>query len=211
MRKTAQVVLTAALLVLSGCLWLGGETTPETEPDPTPTPIVSEGAPLAPPPMTIEEARKHPVFGAYVPDEAPEGFTTWSATLFSGDNETLHINYEGERKHLTLLVHKTTPYYDAHIVDLDKPETYDMSLYTVPYMDSVPGELREIVNCPIFRYEDFTVEAVMARAANSAEPEDEAMAIESFGVLYGDGVIVEVSAKQLSAEKVYDILSDLGK
>lgn len=87
-------------------------------------------------------------------------------------------------------------------------KNYDLSLYPVPRADSVPEELWEIVDCPIFSIEELTLAAVKARAYRVNEAGDTDGWHMHFGVLYDD-VLVEVSAKGLSPETIFDLLAEV--
>lgn len=65
--------------------------------------------------------------------------------------------------------------------------------------------MRDIVENPVFRIDELTLEVVQRRAYEIDDSGDEPGIRLHFGVLYGD-VTVEINAKGLSAERVYEIL-----
>lgn len=92
---------------------------------------------------------------------------------------------------------------DAHrLTSVNEKENYDLSLCPIPRADSVPDELREIVNDPIFEAEELTLEAVYCRAYKVDDAGDTDGWRMKFSVKYGD-VIVSVSAKGVEPEWLY--------
>ena len=78
----------------------------------------------------------------------------------------------------------------------------------LPLGDSVPGELWEIVNDPIFIAEELTLDAVKARAYKVSDSGDSKGYRMRFGLKYDD-VIVKVYAKGIEPEWVYQQLAEL--
>ena len=98
---------------------------------------------------------------------------------------------------------------DAHLLtSVNDKENYDLSLYPIPRADSVPDELRDIVNDPIFEAEELTLEAVYCRAYKVNDAGDTDGWRMKFSVKYGD-VIVSVRTKGVEPEWVYQQLVDL--
>ncbi|HBD86427.1 MAG TPA: hypothetical protein DC001_03270, partial [Clostridiales bacterium] len=80
--------------------------------------------------------------------------------------------------------------------------------YPIPRGESVPRELWEIVNDPIFRIEDLTLEVVQARAYEVSDAGDISGPRMRFGVLYGD-ILVEINVKGASPEAVFEMLQQI--
>ncbi|NLD50762.1 MAG: hypothetical protein GX660_26780, partial [Clostridiaceae bacterium] len=85
---------------------------------------------------------------------------------------------------------------------------YDLSLYPIPRADSVPDELREIVNNPVFLIDELTLDTVRARTYEISDSGDEPGARMRFGVLYGD-ILVELSIKGATPEAMFEILQKI--
>ena len=98
-----------------------------------------------------------------------------------------------------------TPPWPTAVADL---EQYDLSLYPIPRADSVPEELREVVDHPIFQKEELCQEAVQRRAYTVEDAGDSQGPRMSFGVRYGD-MVVELSAKGVDPGWVYAQLASL--
>ena len=85
---------------------------------------------------------------------------------------------------------------------------YDLSLYPIPRASSVPDELREIVDNPIFDAEELTMDAVWARVYKTGESGDSAGWRMAFSVRHGD-IVVEVRTKGVDPEWVYMRLMEM--
>ncbi len=143
--------------------------------------------------------------GAFLPSELPEGFSFTSAS--SSDYGYSVIWSRGlEDLDWDIRDYKET---DAHrITDVADTKNYDLSFYPIPRAESVPEELTEIVNNPIFRAEDLTQEAVCARAYKIDDANDSTGYRMHFSVLYGTKVVT-VTSKGISPEWLYKQLSGL--
>lgn len=161
--------------------------------------------------LDLDAARADADFGAYLPATLPDGFLFESALRFVNQERNslsalwikgmgnIHwrISYPGEDD-------------EARITSVADTLNYDLSLYPIPHADSVPDELREIVNDPIFRSEDLTLEAVQARAYEVSDAGDEPGCRMRFGVLYGD-ILVEINVKGATPGEIFKILQQLAK
>jgi len=158
---------------------------------------------------TLTEAKAEPDFGRYLPSEIPAGFGDASIYRFKFQySNFLTATWSRGMDDLSWVV---TPYTeeDAHrLTSVDDKKNYDLSLYPIPRADSVPDELREIVDNPIFEAEDLTLEAVYCRAYKVDDAGDTDGWRMKFSVKYGD-VIVSVSAKGVNPEWMYQQLVDL--
>ena len=89
------------------------------------------------------------------------------------------------------------------VVDPEKPETYDWNRYGVPWTAYAAQENWLTIEAPVFRIEDLTPERIAARVHAG----DEGLSMCRFGVLYGSGVLVEINAKDVSADWIYGVLT----
>ena len=158
---------------------------------------------------TLAEAQAEPDFGRYLPSELPTGFSDAIIRRFEFQNSNyLSGMWSRGLDDLTWVIE---PYRedDAHrLTSVNDKENYDLSLYPIPRADSVPDELRDIVNDPIFEAEELTLEAVYCRAYKVNDAGDTDGWRMKFSVKYGD-VIVSVSTKGVEPEWVYQQLVDL--
>lgn len=155
---------------------------------------------------TLSEAQADPDFGQYMPFELPAGFGEATIRRFKFQNS----NYLSGlwSKGLDSLSWVVEPYTeeDAHrLTSVNDKENYDLSLYPIPRADSVPDELREIVDNPIFEAEELTLEAVYCRAYKVNDAGDTDGWRMRFSVKYGN-IIVSVSAKGVEPEWLYQQL-----
>ncbi len=159
--------------------------------------------------LELTAAYADPDFGAYLPGTVPDGFSFESAVRF--------INQESN--YLSILwtkgmgdIHWSVSYLgeddQARITSVDDTQNYDLALYPIPRGESVPRELWEIVNDPIFRIEDLTLEVVQARAYEVSDAGDISGPSMRFGVLYGD-ILVEIYVKGASPEAVFEMLQQI--
>ncbi len=157
--------------------------------------------------LTLEEAYADPDFGAFIPREPPAGYTLESARRFlNQESDSLQVSWSLGYDYLTWSASVPTQYELDNIVGPEEREQYDLALYPIPHADTVPEELRQVVDNPVFRSEELTPEMIRARAYQLADKGDTPGWRMHFGVLYGD-VIVQVSAKGLSPDRVYAMLA----
>ena len=158
---------------------------------------------------TLSEAQAESDFGQYLPSELPDGFGDAIIRRFKfKDSNYLSGMWSRGMDDLTWVVE---PYSkdDAHrLTSVDDKENYDLSLYPIPRADSVPDDLRDIVNDPIFEAEELTLETVYCRAYKVNDAGDTDGWRMKFSVKYGD-VIISVSTKGIEPDWVYQQLKSL--
>ena len=159
--------------------------------------------------ITLEQAYADPDFGAYIPKNIPEGLTFESARRFinqTRNNLRVSFRRPNELGRTYWTISKPNNYLSA-FVSLDEREKYDMSLYPPPWIHTVPSELWQYVQNPIFRAEDMSFDIVMARVYNSRNnPED--IHVRRFGVLI-DGIIIDITPSRASPEEIWEMLEQV--
>lgn len=159
--------------------------------------------------LSHREAIDDPAFGAYFLQNVPNGYTVERIRRYK-DYRSNYLSglwcmgYD----ELYWCISRITDADSSRITAVSDAENYDLSLYPIPRADSVPEELTEIVNDPIFLAEELTLEAVMARAYKVNDAGDTDGWRMHFGVLYDD-VLVEVRTKGVDPEWLYDQLISL--
>lgn len=159
--------------------------------------------------LTLQEGLETETLGAYLLAEAPRGFRL----------ETVKLRREPEGDILFGVWTQSYDYINWKVslyneADAERVTTaadtrnYDMSLYPIPLCDSVPEELRQIVDHPIFSIDELTQDVVNRRACYVNDSGDTPGPRMTFGVLYGE-VLVEVTTKGVSPEWLYERLSGL--
>ena len=169
--------------------------------------------------LTLEEARRDPDFGGFLPANIPDRlgfdmanrwidqhsnnlFTAWLTTDDSFSNE-----------YVRWIVSKEAWYHADRFVSADDTHKFDRSLFQPPYAETVPDEFWQIHMNPIFRAEEFTFEVLQMRALWD-DRQDRRLGDTTptwqinFGVLYGD-IVVDVSTRGLTPKEVWEMLQPL--
>ena len=158
---------------------------------------------------SLKDARAEPDFGRYLPSELPAGFEESAIRRFQFQNANyLSAMWSGGLNSLSWVVRSCTTEDANRLTAVQELENYDLSLYPIPRAESIPDELYEIVNDPIFKAEELLLEAVYRRAYKVQDAGDTEGWRMNFSVLYGD-ILVSVNAKGVDPEWVYQHLIDL--
>ena len=158
--------------------------------------------------LTLAQAREDGTFGAYMPDSVPRGFNRDLIRRYKADDGDFLYGswYNWSYGSLVWEVSYLDDYAAARITGVEDRENYDLSLYSFPLGESVPAELRSIVDNPVFLMEELTLDTVCSRAYKANETGDTNGWRMNFSVLYGD-VVVRVSAKGVDPEWVFGQLT----
>lgn len=156
--------------------------------------------------LTQAEALADPDFGAYFLSSPLSGFAEESIRRYQDQHtNALWGLWARGYDELRWEVRQMTEEDSARLVDGSQREQYDLSLYPIPRADSVPEQLRDIVDHPIFQAEDLTLEIVTARATTVSDAGDSDGIRMDFAVRYGE-VIVEVQSKGVDVQWLYEQL-----
>ena len=156
--------------------------------------------------LTLEEARNDVDFGTYLPDDLPVGFIEESLRRYKDQkNDYLSGLWCRGLATISWKVSAFTKDDEARLVKITEREKYDLSLYPIPRADSVPEELREVVDHPIFDIEELTLDALWLRAYMAGEAGEGDGWRMSFGVKCGEKLI-EVQLKGVEPDWVYQQL-----
>ena len=160
--------------------------------------------------MTLAEAQSDPDFGAFLPASIPGGFRFDNAWRFIDQHSNgLLVFWDAGMDYIRWGISKPTEHDMDRVVSVDDREKFDLSLYPIPWMDSVPRELIEFVTNPVFLSNELTLEAVQARVMQSDRGRGDAQSLQiNFGVLHND-VVITIFVNGLSPEQVWDMLSDV--
>jgi len=160
--------------------------------------------------LTLEEALQDLEFGSFLPAYIPPGLVFGDARrIIDQHNSSLHINWhEPWQTSINWGVHSISWHHQDHIVLAHEREKFDVSLYTIPWMDSVPQEYINYLQNPIFLAEELTLEMVQARAIydGRAGTLDKPMII--FSVMFDDAVVT-INSSGLSVEDIWRMLEGL--
>ncbi|MBP3313153.1 MAG: hypothetical protein J6K84_00640 [Oscillospiraceae bacterium] len=154
--------------------------------------------------LSLHDAYKDANFGAFMVQEVPEGFTAEAIRRYKDQNYDYLSGLWGKGlSHLYWNVSFYNQEDTARFTSVAQIENYDLSLYPIPRAESVPENLREIVDNPIFDANELTLEAVYKRAYKVKEAGDTEGWRMAFSVKYGD-VLVEIRAKDVEPQWVYE-------
>jgi len=161
--------------------------------------------------ITLSEAEEDADFGKYVPSEAPDGFYVESVRRYKDqNNDHLSILYTHGLNQYDITIRKAEPVDLGRVTSVADKVNYDLSLYPIPRAESVPAELHDIVNDPVFRIDELTFEAVMARMYTVEDTGDSQGYRCFFSVLYGD-IIVNVGGKGVDPQWIFDMLKGIAE
>ena len=160
--------------------------------------------------MTLEQARIDPDFGAFMPVNIPQGFIFDSGrrTLNQWDN-SIRANWHRFPTFDNIFWTVAEPHeFDLErIVSANDRHKFDVSLYSIPWMDSVPSEIIDYLGNPVFLAEEISLEIIQARAQweEGRHGESAGWRIQNFSVLHGD-IIIHISARGVSPEQIWAML-----
>lgn len=158
---------------------------------------------------TWEEAMADEKFGDYVPADVPDGFTFEGAWREWGKGrDYLTLNWSGYYTNLSIDIRDADTWVDFTLTDPADRERYDVSLYTIPYGESVPEEYRQEFDNPVFAVEDVTPEVVAARMR---WVDDDSGDVDSwrgdFYVYYeSENVLVRYDLDGVTPQEAYDLI-----
>ena len=161
--------------------------------------------------ITLAEAGDVSVLGNYVPEKLPGGYVWESGAMTenqeSGDAESISLHWINGMDSIEIFISQPNV-EDIILVDITKPETYDVRLYEIPYGQTVPEKYRESFNNPVFRAADMSLDIVEARMKAVADAGDTDTPRGRFAVLYEDGVLVRFSGRG-SAEEIWEMFRSI--
>ncbi len=158
--------------------------------------------------IDLDEAYKDKDFGKYL-ITLPSRYVFESARRFiNQESNYLSSTWSENYNDIYVVVSKISDDDLNKIVDISDVEKYDVSLYEIPYGDSIPKEIASIFHYPIFKIDDLTVDVIKKR--QKQDEEDETLDTASFGVLFEDGVVVNIRcAEGISADELYKELEKI--
>lgn len=156
---------------------------------------------------TLAQARQEADFAPYLPTAEPKGYNEFYGRLSyqEGHSNSLFVRWSraGAYDDVEVAVYRDG-YYSYNLVSPDQPETYDLSLYPIPWCDSVPEKYRDTVDRPAFKAEDMSLAIVEARGREH----DTGGMTYSFDVLHPDGTVVSYRCDGLTAAQVWAMVEE---
>lgn len=160
--------------------------------------------------LTENEAYSETDFGKYL-FVIPNDYSFNSANrLLNQNNDLLFASWSKGYDDVRIQVSKLDENSEARIVSPQDTVLYDMSLYTIPWADSMPRDKYHIIEDPVFRIEDLTLDMIKLRGYTrdeTGEPSGNSLNMQ-FSVLYND-VVVAVRSEGISAEYLLNELTAL--
>lgn len=161
--------------------------------------------------LTLVEAKSDSDFGKFMPKEVPSGFKNESIQRYKDqNNDYLFGLWTKGYDELRWKIAAYSEQDSNRLTGIEETRNYDLSLYPIPRADSVPDELRSIVDNPIFDIEELTIDAIYARAYKSGENGDSKGWRMNFSVRYGD-FVVYINSKGVEPEWIYEQLMSLNE
>lgn len=162
--------------------------------------------------LTLEEACKDTEFGSYFINQIPKGFAEEVIWRFQNqEQDYLRGTWTKGLDYLNWSVSYLKESDKASITPAEDKENYDLSLYPFPLSESVPEQLREIVDHPIFQIEEVTPDVVRARTYTIEDRGDSKGERANFAVLCNGDILVQIRSKGLSRETIYDLVNKLAE
>lgn len=159
--------------------------------------------------LTYPQALEDPDYGAYMAKAIPEGFTVESLRRYKDQNQDyLSCLWTKGYSELQWKIYRLEEADKVRLTHVEDVKNYALYLYPIPRARSVPEELRQIVDNPIFYAEELTMDAVCARAYETGDKGDADGWRLTFSVLYGD-TVVEVRGKGVDPVWIYEQLKSI--
>ena len=160
--------------------------------------------------LSEQEAYNETDFGKYL-FEIPSDYAFNGAYRWLNQNtNSLFASWSKGYNDVSISVYPNDEDSTSRIVSPEQTELYDMSLYPIPWAESMPNDTRQIIQNPVFRIEDLTLDMIKMRGYTFNEvgvPSGDSLNLR-FSVLYGD-IVVEIKSEDLSASYLYDKLISL--
>jgi len=158
--------------------------------------------------LTLAEAIADPYFGRFIPGNVPSNLIFDHAWQLTNDEwNGITAFWQTGTHNIRWMISTTTDYDYERVVSVYDRERFDLSLYTIPWMDSVPTELMQYVMNPMFLANELSLDIVHARTVQgrAGTPGGEPNWQINFDVLF-DGVVIRISTSGVSPEHVWEML-----
>jgi len=161
--------------------------------------------------LTFEQSITDPDFGKFIPTNVPPEFTFDHAWRFyAQDINSLTAFWQANAYSIRWQISTPTDNDLEHIVSITDREKFDLSLYTIPWADSVPRELMQYVMNPVFLADELSLEIIHARAIQGQDRSRNGSTNWqiNFSVLF-DGAVVSLNTNGVSPEYVWEMILSL--
>lgn len=158
--------------------------------------------------LSEAQARGVEGLGVYIPTKLPEGYSWESAKASvnakTGEYESVFLCWTKGMDSIMITV-SFADVDNMTMTDITKKETYDVSLYEIPYADTVPEEYWQSFHNPIFAAEDLSLELVQSRMKVVADAGDTDTPRGNFAIIYQEGILLDFKGDG-TAEEIWEML-----
>ena len=160
-------------------------------------------------PLTQEEAFHDQDFGIYMPSYVPSGLEFVGALRIVDQlNNYLSSNWhEIGAASISWVVNTSHPLWYDQIVSVNDREKFDVNLYTIPWMDSVPNDIIDYLSSPVFLAQEMSLDIVQARTLYSGRNGTLNPSI-NFNVMF-DGIIIQIGSLGVTAEEIWRMIESV--
>ncbi|MCL2571658.1 MAG: hypothetical protein FWE11_04575 [Defluviitaleaceae bacterium] len=153
--------------------------------------------------LTLEDVMSDPDFGAFLPTNIPSGLQFGAGTrIISQHSNMLIIDWhQAWRSTVTWSVSAATDFHHERIVSIYEREKFDLSLYPIPWFETVPDALIQYVSNPVFLPHELSLEIIEARVLLSRSEYR-----INFSVILDD-IVIEIGSSGLTPEEVFYMIA----
>ena len=158
---------------------------------------------------SLEEAKNNEIYGKYLPEYIPNGYWAESIKYIkNGDEEHLSGLWSRGYDDISWRISVADEYSDSRRTSASETVNFDLSLYPIPRAETVPDELREIVDDPVFDAKEVTLDVIYRRAYRVNDAGDTDGYRINFSIQIGD-IVIDLRTKGITPEELYTMLGDL--
>lgn len=158
---------------------------------------------------SLEEAKTDETYGEYLPEYIPDGYWVENIKHYKDENnDYLSGLWSYGYDDIRWKISPTDEYTDSRRTSVADTVNYDLSLYPIPRADSVPEELREIVDNPVFLAEEVDIDVIYRRATYMADAGEREGYRINFSMQVGE-YVAEIRTEGITPETLYDMIKNI--
>lgn len=157
--------------------------------------------------LSFEELYQISGMSALMPRTIPKEYSFEAASLHTDPDGTQYLRgtFTNGYNYFEVMVRNFREEDRASLVQVENPDAYNITKYTIPLADSVPDELYDTMYYPVFLAEELTPQALelrKLRTSESGEEEREKISM-NFAVQCGD-LVVEYNLKGRDPQGIFE-------